>query len=102
MMRSKTTLSPKFGVCTDNSGYTASLEVGKLYAVVPDPAAAKHGYVRVIDESGEDYGYSAERFFMLNVPPALVSALNARGHMHVGRPSRALQTTVASRRRLNA
>lgn len=36
-----------------------------------------HGYLRVIDESGEDYGYSAERFFLLDVPLALQKALSA-------------------------
>ena len=54
----------RFGVCTDNSGYSASLEVGKLYPVIPDAEAAKHGYLRVVDESGEDNGYSAVRFFL--------------------------------------
>jgi hypothetical protein len=58
----------RFAVCTDNQGYPASLEVGKLYVVVPDAAAATHGYICVIDESGEAYGYSAERFFMPDVP----------------------------------
>jgi hypothetical protein len=100
-MSRKTISSRQFGVCTDNSGYAASLEVGKLYAVVPDPAAAKHGYVRVVDESGEDYGYSAERF-LLDVPPALVSALSARGREHVRRTNRALQPMVRSRRRQSA
>ena len=51
-----------FAVCVDNTGYPASLEAGKLYEVIPDTQAEKHGLIRVIDESGEDYGYSAERF----------------------------------------
>ena len=37
--------------------------VGKLYQIIPDEAAESHGYIRVIDESGEDYGYSTDRFF---------------------------------------
>lgn len=77
-MRSKPTRPTRFAVCTDNSGYPASLEVGKLYAVIPDAEAAKHGYIRVIDESGEDYGYSMERFFPLQIPAALAKALGAR------------------------
>ena len=52
-----------------------SLEAGKLYEVVPDAEAEKHGLIRVIDESGEDYGYSAERFYILPVPHALEKAL---------------------------
>lgn len=34
----------------------ASLDIGKLYRVIPDKEAESHGYLRVIDESGEDYG----------------------------------------------
>lgn len=62
-------------MCVSNKGYEASLEAGKLYRVIPDDEAASHGYVRVIDESGEDYGYSASRFFPIDVPPALQKAL---------------------------
>jgi hypothetical protein len=67
-MRSNAKPAPQFVVCIDNGGYAASLELGKLYRVVPDEEAAEHGYTRVVDESGEDYGYSAERFVMLTVP----------------------------------
>src|SRR5213596_2461195 len=64
-----------FAVCINNKGYTASLEAGKLYKVVPDNEAEKHGLIRVVDESGEDYGYSSERFFVLDVPQALEKVL---------------------------
>ena len=101
-MRSGVRRPNQFGVCTDNRGYPASLEVGKLYPVIPDAEAAKHGYIRVIDESGEDYGYSAERFFLLEVPDALAKTLSARAGVRARRADRALQPTVASRRRLNA
>ncbi len=37
--------------------------------------AAKHGYVRIVDESGEDYGYSADRFFSIVLPKPLEKAL---------------------------
>jgi hypothetical protein len=52
----------QFAVCINSEGYKASLEAGKLYRVVPDEKAASHGYIRITDESGEDYGYSAARF----------------------------------------
>jgi hypothetical protein len=55
--------------------YSTTLEVGKLYRIVPDEEAASHGYLRVIDESGEDYGYSADRFFPITVPATLEKAL---------------------------
>ena len=64
-----------FAVCVNNKGYEASLEAGKLYRVIPDEEAASHGYIRVIDESGEDYGYSADRFFPIEVPQPLAPAL---------------------------
>ncbi|MDQ3651627.1 MAG: hypothetical protein M3458_15415 [Acidobacteriota bacterium] len=59
---------PKFAVCINNEGYPASLELRKIYQVMPDEKAAKHNLVRVIDESGEDYFYP-ERFFVRIVLP---------------------------------
>src|SRR5437762_10312736 len=93
-MRNKERRPTYFGVCIDNKGYPASLEAGKLYSVIPDEEAAKHGYLRVVDESGEDYGYSAERFFMLEVPDALAKALRSRSKATVRRPDRTLQPVI--------
>ena len=67
----------EFAVCVDSKGYETSLEAGKLYRVIPDNEAASHGYIRVIDESGEDYGFSASRFFPIEVPQALEKALTS-------------------------
>jgi hypothetical protein len=64
-----------FAVCVNNKGYEASLEVGKLYRIIPDEEAESHGYLRAVDESGEDYGYSAGRFYRLEVPRPLERAL---------------------------
>jgi hypothetical protein len=66
-----------FAVCVNNKGYPVSLEVGKLYRVIPDDEAESHGYLRVVDESGEDYAYSSERFFPLEIPTRLKRALRA-------------------------
>jgi len=65
----------EFAVCIDNEGYKASLEVGKLYRILPDTDAQSHGLVRVIDESGEDYAYSSNRFHSMKVPPVTERAL---------------------------
>ena len=65
----------RFAVCVKNKGYEASLEVGKLYRVTPDEQAERHGYLRIVDESGEDYGYSTDRFFSIDVPKPLEKAL---------------------------
>ena len=67
----------RFAVCLDNEGYRASLEVGKLYLVVPDDEAAAHGYLRVVDESGEDYAFAASRFHFVDLPVAVEKALLA-------------------------
>ena len=70
----------QFALCLDNEGYPASLEVGKLYRVIPDDEAAAHGYLRVIDESGEDYAFAASRFHMIALPPAVGQALWSASH----------------------
>ncbi len=55
-------LKKKFVVCVNNEGYEASLELRKLYEAIPDKEAERHGQVRIIDESGEDYLYPASYF----------------------------------------
>jgi hypothetical protein len=67
----------QYAVCVNNKGYEASLEAGKLYRVISDDEASSHGYIRVIDESGEDYGYLLSRFFPIEVPLALEKALTS-------------------------
>ena len=74
-MKKKTKTAARFAVCVNNKGYEASLEVGKLYRILPDTQAGRHGYLRIVDESGEDYGYSADRFFAIEVPKPLQRAL---------------------------
>ena len=74
---SQTPPTPQFALCLDNAGYPASLEVGKVYRVIPDQEATAHGYLRVIDESGEDYAFTAERFHLLDLPLAVGQALGA-------------------------
>ncbi|MBL8180474.1 MAG: hypothetical protein JNL64_02555 [Blastocatellia bacterium] len=69
--------SPEFVVCLNNAGYLASLEVGKLYQVVPDAEADKLGGLRVIDEDGEDYFYDREMFCPLTVPPVVANVLTS-------------------------
>jgi hypothetical protein len=68
-----------FVVCLDNADYPASLEVGKLYRVIPDKEAAAEGYLRVVDESGEDYAFLANRFHPVELPRAVEQTLLAAG-----------------------
>ena len=64
-----------FAVCISNADYPASLESGKIYGWIPDENAETHGYLRVIDESGEDYAYRKDCFFPIEFPAALQDAL---------------------------
>jgi hypothetical protein len=67
--------SRRFAVCVDNRGYEASLERNKIYVVMPDKNAEGDGDVRVVDESGEDYLFSNERFVAIDVPAAVRASL---------------------------
>ncbi len=98
-MGTKSRRAPQFGVCIDNRGYAASLELGKLYRVIPDEKASKLGYIRVVDESGEDYGYSAERFSLLKVPQPVAHVLSGRSDRRALRPNKALQPAAQKTRR---
>jgi len=70
--------TPKFAVCIDNSEYPASLELHKIYRVLVDEAAARDGDLRIIDESGEDYLYPAERFVQIELPRRVRGSLLRR------------------------
>ena len=71
----------KFAICLNNEGYPASLEVGKLYRMVPDNEAAVHGYIRVVDESGEDYAFTANRFHVIELPGTVGQSLLSAQHL---------------------
>lgn len=64
-----------FAVCVRNEGYEASLERNKIYAVLPDDEAEQDGDLRVVDESGEDYLFAADRFVAIEVPDAVRTSL---------------------------
>ena len=57
---------------------TTSLEVRKIYQVTPDSDAFKIGYLRIIDESGEDYLhylYPAEHFIDAHLTNSVEAAV---------------------------
>jgi hypothetical protein len=72
--------SAHFVVCLNNKGYKASLEVGKLYRFIPDKEAEAEGLLRVVDESGEDYAFDANRFHPVNLPSTVEELLLAASH----------------------
>lgn len=74
MMNTRKAPTRHFAVCIKNTGYPASLELHKIYQVIPDDAAAD-GDIRIIDESGEDYLYPADWFAEIEVPKAVQKSL---------------------------
>ena len=67
----------QFAVCLRNDGYEVSLERRKIHQVLPDPEAAKHRQVRVIDESGDDYLYPQNFFAPIELPQPIRRAVLA-------------------------
>ena len=62
-------------LCVRNRDYPASLELRKVYQLLRDEQASKHGQLRVIDESGEDYLYPEEYFVPIKLPQAAERAV---------------------------
>ena len=62
-------------MCVNNDGYPASLELHKIYRVLPDKDAEADDDLRVVDESGEDYLYPAKRFVLLDLPRRVEESL---------------------------
>lgn len=72
------TTTKQLVVCINNDGYSASLEKRKIYVLLRDAEADRHGLVRVFDESGEDYLYPKKLFRPIALPQAVKKAvLNA-------------------------
>jgi hypothetical protein len=65
----------RFAVCINNTEHPASIELYKIYRVLPDEEATKDGDLRLIDESSEDYPYPADLFVLIEVPKAVQRAL---------------------------
>jgi hypothetical protein len=55
-------------ICLNDLGYEVSLERLKIYIALTDVKAERTGYLRIIDESGEDYLYPSERFVAAKLP----------------------------------
>jgi hypothetical protein len=64
-------------ICVCNKDYAASLEKRKVYVAIPDSAAAKHGHIRVIDESGKDYLYPENYFVPVTLPRSVQKTILA-------------------------
>jgi len=77
--------TPQFAICVRNDDYSASLELYKVYRVLPDARAARHQMIRVVDESGEDYLYPNDRFVMVELPQKAVVAISGKKRKTVAR-----------------
>lgn len=64
-------------VCVNNDGYPVSLEKRKIYVALPDADAGKHGLMRIIDESGDEYLYSKALFRSIALPESVKKAVLA-------------------------
>lgn len=65
-----------YALCLDNSDYEVSLEVRKVYPIIePEKNDTVEGFLRIIDESGEDYLYSDKRFAVINLSPQVEKEL---------------------------
>jgi hypothetical protein len=68
-------LAHSFMICVRNDEHAASLELRKLYELVPDPKASRLHLVRVIDESGQDYLYPEDYFVAVKLPQSVGRAV---------------------------
>ena len=69
------TTEPRFAVCVNSAAYPDDLHVKAIYQILPDKSAARSDYIRVINETGEDYLYPAELFVLIDVPLEVQKAL---------------------------
>ena len=82
----------EFALCVDNADYEVSLTLGKVYPILPDPKAAKDDFIRIVDDSGEDYLYHKSYFVFVDFPgPVRKLILSITGP-----PNTRLQTGRAS------
>jgi len=66
-----------FVICIQNEGYEVSLEKGKVYQIKEYEKTDRKNYIRIIDESGEDYLFPKEYFVSIRLPKAAQKALVA-------------------------
>lgn len=67
---------PTFAICINAVGCD-DLQIRKLYQLLPDATASARDYIRVIDDSDEDYLYPASRFIVFDFPEVVTQKLIA-------------------------
>ena len=72
---SKAQPAHRYALCVNNTE-CSDLEIRKVYQVLADATAAPEGYVRVVDESGEDYLYPEAYFVFVDLPDTAESVFS--------------------------
>ncbi|MBM3129938.1 MAG: hypothetical protein FJ009_15115 [Chloroflexi bacterium] len=70
-------MKKRFALCIDNQDYKVSLIPQKIYGVIPDARAEQDDFIRVVDESGEDYLYHTRHFVFIELPKKIERVLVA-------------------------
>ena len=73
---SRTTTESRFVLCVRNEE-CGDLELRKVYEALPDKQAERDGYIRVLDESGEDYLYPESYFVFVKLSRKAQQAIAA-------------------------
>ena len=71
----RTVKARRFVICIDNTDYPIDLDVGKVYLVLADAKGESVGMIRIVDNSGEDYLYSADQFVAIQLPDSAQKAV---------------------------
>ena len=66
----------KFVLCINNDGYD-DIQKWKVYMVVAPDEKTDRGWLRLIDDSGEDYLYPPEYFEAIEIPVKIQEAMAA-------------------------
>lgn len=67
--------SSRFAICVRADGHEDDLRVRTVYRVLPDESAARSHYVRIVDDTGEDYLYPESLFVFIEVSEPAAKAL---------------------------
>jgi len=101
---------PAAVVCINNEGNEVSLQLWKIYKPLRDNDAKSEGFLRVVDESGEDYLFPEENFVSIDLPNEVKKPFeravreqrrSAAAPAVSGSAKRALSSTTKSRKRTN-
>ena len=78
----KNLLETQFALCIENNG-CEDIEKRKFYQILPDEEATREGYLRVVDESEEDYLYPESYFIFVELPRKVQEAFIAKENVDV-------------------